>query len=210
MKPDHIFHLEQRYDILYPDYQPFLQRCIPPESHRILELAVDGSVNIRDIWNFPQKPGFAKSDHIQMVDDVDGMILTNPTGDFQRPPLPTAIVEIETPVALVPTHPPDPVGYRVVVEMHVLPLGQFWQGGFNPVAELPFRNDEQFTGLGQPDTPVPSQARFTSVVGRDSIGTDENLTHGTVCIMRLTDNATGRQRRERAPSSTLSPTAGSG
>ena len=142
-----------------------------------------------------------------MVDQVDGILAAYLPGDGQRFFLPDPVVEIETPIALVPAHLPNPLGDGIVKEMHVLPLGQCREGGFNPVAELPFRDDEQFTGLGQPDAPVPPQARFASVVGRDSIGTDENLTHGTIYTRKMKDNEERKRSKETTASIMRQPWA---
>ena len=109
------------------------------------------------------------------MNNVDLLSTADLTCQSQRPLLPATIMEIEPPVPLIPTHPANTIRNGEIIKMHVSRMRKHGQLPFNTAPELPFRNDKKLALLGQPDTPVPSHPRLTSVIRRNGIGIDQDF-----------------------------------
>lgn len=76
---------------------------------------------------------------------INLLLLTDILSQEIRLPLPFPIILIETPVTLVPAHLSDFLRYRIIIEVHVLPLFQGRHHLLYFVPKLPFGNNIQLT-----------------------------------------------------------------
>lgn len=79
------------------------------------------------VFYFPQIPKFPKTDHVQLMYNINGMLLDDLLSHQESLPLPVPIMFIKTPVSLIPAHPSYLFRYRIIIEMHILALKQSWK-----------------------------------------------------------------------------------